>query len=87
MEALVDSARRKESVLVARVGPVDARPTEEFKDPPEAGAVLRCCRGVLEVVDHYVAAVKPQAAYFERLGGFPFAALLRMEDLRVVNED
>src|SRR3712207_7329091 len=68
MQALVDSAKRKESVLVAGLDPIPSRLPEEFKNLPEAEAVLRFCRGVLEVVEPYVAAVKPQAAYFERLG-------------------
>ncbi|MBD0355786.1 MAG: orotidine-5'-phosphate decarboxylase [Rubrobacter sp.] len=68
MQALVDSARRKESVLVAGLDPIPARLPEEFKNLPEAEAVLRFCRGVLEAVEPYVAAVKPQAAYFELLG-------------------
>ncbi len=68
MQALVDSARRKESVLVAGLDPIPSRLPEEFEDLPEAEAVLRFCRGVLEAVEPYVAAVKPQAAYFERLG-------------------
>src|SRR3712207_6390234 len=68
MQALVDSARRKESVLVAGLDPIPSRLPEEFEKLSEAEAVLRFCRGVLEAVEPYVAAVKPQAAYFERLG-------------------
>jgi orotidine-5'-phosphate decarboxylase len=68
MQALVDSARRKESVLVAGLDPIPSRLPEEFKDLPEPDAVGEFCRGVLEAVEPYVAAVKLQAAYFERLG-------------------
>jgi orotidine-5'-phosphate decarboxylase len=68
MQALVESGRRKESVLVAGLDPIPSRLPAEFKDLPEVEAVLRFCRGVLEAVEPYVAAVKPQAAYFERLG-------------------
>ncbi len=68
MQALVDSARRKESVLVAGLDPIPSMLPGEFKELPEAEAVLRFCRGVLEAVEPHVAAVKPQAAYFERLG-------------------
>jgi orotidine-5'-phosphate decarboxylase len=68
VQALVDSARRKESVLVAGLDPVPARLPEELKGLPEPEAVREFCRGILEAVGPYVAAVKPQAAYFERLG-------------------
>jgi orotidine-5'-phosphate decarboxylase len=68
VQALVDSARRKESVLVAGLDPVPARLPEELKGLPESEAVREFCRGILEAVEPYVAAVKPQAAYFERLG-------------------
>ncbi len=68
MQALVDSARRKESVLVAGLDPIPSRLPEEFEGLPEPEAVRGFCLGVLEAVEPYVAAVKPQAAYFERLG-------------------
>jgi orotidine-5'-phosphate decarboxylase len=68
VQALVDSARRKESVLVAGLDPAPARLPEELKGLPEPEAVREFCRGILEAVGPYVAAVKPQAAYFERLG-------------------
>ena len=68
MQALIDSGRRKESVLVAGLDPIPSRLPEELKDLPEPEAVREFCRGVLEAVEPYVAAVKPQAAYFERLG-------------------
>ncbi len=68
MQALVDSARRKESVLVAGLDPIPSRLPEEFKDLPELEAVREFCLGVLEAVEPHVAAIKLQAAYFERLG-------------------
>ena len=68
MQVLVDSARRKQSVLVAGLDPIPSRLPREFKDLPEAEAVREFCRGTLEAVEPYVAAVKAQAAYFERLG-------------------
>jgi orotidine-5'-phosphate decarboxylase len=68
VRALVESARRKQSVLVAGLDPVPSRLPEELGELPEAGAVAEFCRGILEAVEPYVAAVKPQAAYFERLG-------------------
>src|ERR671918_2019744 len=68
MQALVDAARRKESVLVAGLDPVPSRFPEEFRSMPEAEATLQFCLGILEAVTPYVAAVKLQAAFFERLG-------------------
>jgi orotidine-5'-phosphate decarboxylase len=68
MQALVDTARRKQSVLVAGLDPIPARFPEELRALPEAEATLQFCLGILEAVEPYVAAVKLQAAYFERLG-------------------
>ena len=68
MQALVDSARRKESVLVVGLDPVPSRLPGRLRDLPEDLAALQFCRGVLEAVEPYAAAVKLQAAYFERLG-------------------
>src|ERR687889_2805817 len=68
MRALVDAARRKESVLVAGLDPVPSRFPEELRSMPEAEATLQFCLGILEVVTPYGAAVKLQAAFFERLG-------------------
>jgi len=68
MQALVDAARRKESVLVAGLDPVPSRFPEELRSMPEAEATLQFCLGILEAVTPYVAAVKLQAAFFERLG-------------------
>src|SRR5918995_7107244 len=68
MQALVDASRRKESVLVAGLDPIPSRFPEELRSIPEAEATLEFCLGILEAVEPYVAAVKLQAAYFERLG-------------------
>ena len=68
MQALVDAARRKESVLVAGLDPIPSRFPEELRALPEADATLEFCRGILEAVEPYAAAVKLQAAFFERLG-------------------
>ena len=68
MQALVDSARRKESALVVGLDPIPSRFPEGFKELPEAGVTLEFCRGILEAVEPYAAAVKLQAAFFERLG-------------------
>src|SRR5918994_3972046 len=68
MQALVDAARRKESVLVAGLDPIPARFPEELRPIPEDEATLLFCLGSLEAVEPHVAAVKLQAAFFERLG-------------------
>ena len=68
MRALVDAARRKESVLVVGLDPIPSRMPEEMRDLSEPRATLQFCRGILEAVEPYAAAVKLQAAYFERLG-------------------
>jgi orotidine-5'-phosphate decarboxylase len=68
VQTLVGSARRKESVLVVGLDPVPSRLPEEVRGLPEARATLEFCRGILEAVEPYAAAVKLQAAYFERLG-------------------
>jgi orotidine-5'-phosphate decarboxylase len=68
VRALVESARRKESVLVVGLDPIPSRLPEGLRDLPEAHATLEFCRGILEAIEPYAAAVKLQAAYFERLG-------------------
>jgi orotidine-5'-phosphate decarboxylase len=68
MQALVDAARRKQSVIVAGLDPIPSRYPEELRVLPEAEATLKFCRGILEAVEPCVAAVKLQAAFFERLG-------------------
>jgi orotidine-5'-phosphate decarboxylase len=68
MQALVDASRRKESVLVAGLDPIPSRFPEELRSIPEAEATLEFCLGILKAVEPYVAAVKFQAAFFERLG-------------------
>jgi orotidine-5'-phosphate decarboxylase len=68
MQALVEAARRKESVLIAGLDPLPSRFPEELRSIPEAEATLLFCLGILEAVEPYVAAVKLQAAFFERLG-------------------
>ncbi|CAN5673157.1 MAG: orotidine-5'-phosphate decarboxylase [Rubrobacteraceae bacterium] len=68
MQALVEAARRKNSVLVAGLDPIPSGFPEELRTLPEAEATLVFCQGILEAVEPYVAAIKLQAAYFERLG-------------------
>jgi orotidine-5'-phosphate decarboxylase len=54
--------------LVVGLDPVPSRLPKKMQDLPEARATLQFCRGILEAVEPYAAAVKLQAAYFERLG-------------------
>jgi len=68
MQALVEAARTRDSVLVAGIDPAPSRFPEDLHSLPEADATLRFCTGILEAVEPYAAAVKLQAAYFERLG-------------------
>lgn len=69
MQALVDAARRKGSALVVGLDPVPARFPPGLRGlPDEARATREFCRGILEATAPYAAAVKVQAAFFERLG-------------------
>jgi orotidine-5'-phosphate decarboxylase len=68
LQALVDSARRRESALVVGLDPIPSLMPPGLLDLPEDRATLEFCRGILEAVEPYVAAIKLQAAYFERLG-------------------
>lgn len=70
MQALVESARRKGSALVAGLDPAPGHLPGEIRDRglPEARSAQEFCRGILEAVASYVAAVKLQSAYFERMG-------------------
>ena len=68
MQALVEGVRSKDSMLVAGIDPVPSRFPEELRALPEAASTLRFCIGILEAVEPYAAAVKLQAAFFERLG-------------------
>lgn len=72
MEALVSSARRKGSAVVVGLDPDPRHLPPELlvreRILTEAEAVREFCMGILEAVGPEVAAVKPQLAYFERLG-------------------
>ena len=68
MRALVESARRKESPLVVGLDPVPRRFPANLRDLPETQSTLEFCLGILEAVEPYAAAIKPQVAFFERLG-------------------
>jgi orotidine-5'-phosphate decarboxylase len=68
MRALTEAALRKNSMLVAGIDPVPSRFPEELRALPEAEATGQFCADILEAVEPYAAAVKLQAAFFERLG-------------------
>ena len=74
MDALVSSARRKESAVVVGLDPDPRHLPPEIlervreREITEAEAVLEFCLGVLEAVEPEAAAIKLQLAYFERLG-------------------
>ncbi len=68
MRALAEAIRRKGSPLVVGLDPIPSRFPEELRSLPEPLAALEFCRGIMEAVEPHAAAVKPQAAYFERLG-------------------
>lgn len=70
MDALVESARRVGSAVVAGLDPDPRLLPPEVLDLglPETGALREFCLGILEAVAGEVAAVKLQSAYFERLG-------------------
>jgi orotidine-5'-phosphate decarboxylase len=68
VQALIESARRKESPLVVGLDPVPSRFPKELQHLPSAEAVELFCRSILEAVEPHAAAVKLQAAFFERLG-------------------
>jgi orotidine-5'-phosphate decarboxylase len=68
MRALTEAARRKNSMLVAGIDPVPSHFPEELRALPEAEATGQFCADILEAIEPYAAAVKLQAAFFERLG-------------------
>ncbi len=70
MDALVFSARRKGSATVVGLDPDPRHLPPEIRERglAEAEAVREFCLGVLEATAPEAAAVKLQAAYFERLG-------------------
>lgn len=70
LEALIRSARERESVLVVGLDPHPGRLPEGIfaRGVPESEGVREFCLGVLEAVEPEAAAVKLQAAFFERLG-------------------
>jgi orotidine-5'-phosphate decarboxylase len=70
VDALVSSARRKESAVVVGLDPDPRHLPPEIVERglTEAQAVREFCLGILEAVAPEAAAIKLQLAYFERLG-------------------
>ena len=67
-DRLADAVERKRTQLVVGLDPrIDLLPVELRGEAP-ALAVERFCRGIVDAVAPYVAAVKPQLAFFEALG-------------------
>ena len=67
-DRLADAVERKRTQLVVGLDPrLDLLPVELRGEAP-ALAVERFCRGIIDAVAPYVAAVKPQLAFFEALG-------------------
>jgi orotidine-5'-phosphate decarboxylase len=73
-DRLAEAVERKRSQLVVGLDPVvDLLPVELRGEAAggraaAAGAIERFCKGIVDAVGPYVAAVKPQAAFFEALG-------------------
>jgi len=80
-DRLAEAVERKQSQLVVGLDPrVDLLPVELGGEAVlgragAASAVARFCRGIVDAVSAHVAAVKPQAAFFEALGADGMRAL------------
>jgi orotidine-5'-phosphate decarboxylase len=80
-DRLADAVERKRSQLVVGLDPVvELLPVELRGEATRgreaaAGAVERFCKGIIDAVAPYVAAVKPQTAFFEALGSDGWRAL------------
>jgi orotidine-5'-phosphate decarboxylase len=67
-DRLAEAVAGKRSQLVVGLDPrVELLPAE-FRGEPEAAAVGRFCRGIVDAVAPHAVAVKPQSAFFEALG-------------------
>jgi orotidine-5'-phosphate decarboxylase len=80
-DRLADAVERKRSQLVVGLDPqlellpVELRGEATRGREAAAGAVERFCKGIVDAVAPYVAAVKPQVAFFEALGSDGWRAL------------
>lgn len=68
MDALVSSARRKGSAVVVGLDPDPRHLPPQVLKNSSTEAVREFCLGILKAVEPEAAAIKLQAAYFERLG-------------------
>jgi orotidine-5'-phosphate decarboxylase len=81
-DRLIEAVERKQSRLVVGLDPhLDLLPPSILKNVNKsdrreiADAILGFGLGILDAVGDFAAAIKPQVAFFERLGGFGFEAL------------
>jgi orotidine-5'-phosphate decarboxylase len=80
-DRLAEAVTRKQSQLVVGLDPrLDLLPMELRGEAvlgraAAASSVARFCKGIVDAVGPYVAAVKPQSAFFEALGSDGFRAL------------
>jgi orotidine-5'-phosphate decarboxylase len=85
-DRLADAVERKRSQLVVGLDPrlellpVELRGEAVLGRPEAANAYARFCCGIVDAVAPHVVAVKPQAAFFEELGGDGVAAFERVCD-------
>ncbi len=84
-DRLIDAVRKKQTPLVVGLDPrLDRLPSQlrtsnSGRDPATAAdAFEKFCCGIIDVVECQVAAVKPQAAFFEMLGPPGMSALFRV---------
>jgi orotidine-5'-phosphate decarboxylase len=74
-DRLAEAVAGKRSQLVVGLDPRVELLPPEFRGEPEAEAVGRFCRGIVDAVAPHAVAVKPQSAFFEALGAEGVRAL------------
>jgi orotidine-5'-phosphate decarboxylase len=74
-DRLAEAVAGKRSQLVVGLDPRVELLPPEFRGEPEAEAVGRFCRGIVDAVAPHAVAVKPQSAFFEALGADGVRAL------------
>src|ERR1700736_1252669 len=74
-DRLAEAVAGKRSQLVVGLDPRVELLPPEFRGEPEAEAVGRFCRGIVDAVVPHAVAVKPQSAFFEALGADGVRAL------------
>ena len=68
LEKLLMASRRQNSLLCVGLDPEPNRLPAELREVPEAKAVVRFCRTIIEATLPYVCAYKPNLAFFDGLG-------------------